>query len=71
MTALLAYNDGDWRTAAENFEKSLELYFTEEERCRAGCERPFTHTGYPDFISAVAGKGKSKTGRSMFLRGMA
>ena len=55
VTGLQAYNDGDWSEATEWFEKSLDLYFVEEERCRIGCERPFTHTGYPDFISAVAG----------------
>ena len=51
----MAYNEGDWETAVEEFEQSLELYFKEEERCRMGCERSFTHTGYPDFVSAVAG----------------
>ena len=56
MKALTAYNEGDWKTAAEEFESSLELYFKEEDRCRAECERPFTHTGYPDFVMAVAGK---------------
>ena len=55
MAGLQAYNDGEWVTSTEQFEKSLELYFEEEERCRVGCERAFTHTGYPDFISAVAG----------------
>ena len=55
VTGLQAYNDGDWVEAAEMFEKSLDLYFEEEGRCRIGCERSFTHSGYPDFISAVAG----------------
>lgn len=54
VKALMAYNDGDWTTAAEQFEMALKLYFKEEDRCRAGCERSFTHTGYPDFVSAVA-----------------
>ena len=56
VKALVAYNAGEWTTASEQFEKSLELYYKEEERCRAGCERTFTHTGYPDFVMAVAGR---------------
>lgn len=51
----MAYQDGKWKEAASAFEESLSLYYTEEERCRAGCEKGFTHNGFPDFMNAIAG----------------
>ncbi|XP_053383819.1 prolyl 3-hydroxylase 1-like [Mercenaria mercenaria] len=54
IKGLTAYNEGQWNEAAALFEESLGLYFREEERCRAACEKGFVHNGLPDFINAIA-----------------
>ncbi|KAL4225364.1 procollagen-proline 3-dioxygenase [Mactra antiquata] len=54
VRGLQAYNAGDWEESASGFESALELYFVEEKRCRAGCEKFYSHSGQPDFINAVA-----------------
>lgn len=54
VKALNFYNGGLWADSAAWFEEALALYFIEEERCRASCEKGFTHNGSPDFVSAVA-----------------
>lgn len=55
VKALTAYEDGNWEKAASNFEKSLNHYYLEEERCRAQCESGYVHSGFPDFTTAIAG----------------
>lgn len=54
IEGLMSYNEGNWKEAATAFENSLSLYYKEEERCRASCEKGFTHNGFPDFINAIA-----------------
>ena len=56
VKAMDAYNDGNWEKAASNFEKSLNHYYREEEKCRAKCENGYVHTKFPDFINAIGGK---------------
>ncbi|XP_060578762.1 prolyl 3-hydroxylase 1-like isoform X6 [Ruditapes philippinarum] len=53
VKALNAYNQGNWDEAAATFEESLRLYFIEEEKCRAGCEKGFRHNRLPDFFNAI------------------
>ncbi|XP_052799879.1 prolyl 3-hydroxylase 1-like isoform X2 [Mya arenaria] len=54
IKGLNAYNVGDWEEASSLFERSLQDYFREEERCRFGCEKGFVHGMFPDFINAIA-----------------
>ncbi|CAH0562145.1 unnamed protein product [Brassicogethes aeneus] len=49
-----AYNKKDWKNVEHNMEESLGLYLQAEEECRAGCEGPFDHGWYPDFIPSIA-----------------
>ncbi|XP_069132833.1 prolyl 3-hydroxylase 1-like isoform X3 [Argopecten irradians] len=49
-----AYNTGDWDKVIEHFERALQEYYLEHERCCADCEGQFEHERDPDLIHAVA-----------------
>ncbi|XP_021368340.1 prolyl 3-hydroxylase 1-like isoform X2 [Mizuhopecten yessoensis] len=49
-----AYHAGDWDGVIEYFERALQEYYLEDERCRADCEGQYEHERDPDFIHAVA-----------------
>ncbi|XP_033752087.1 prolyl 3-hydroxylase 1-like [Pecten maximus] len=49
-----AYQMEDWDKVITSFERALQEYYLEHERCRADCEGQYEHERDPDFIHAVA-----------------
>ncbi|XP_060086359.1 prolyl 3-hydroxylase 1-like [Ylistrum balloti] len=49
-----AYEKEDWDNVISHFERALEEYYFEHERCRADCEGQYEHDRDPDFIHALA-----------------
>ncbi|XP_015123509.1 cartilage-associated protein isoform X2 [Diachasma alloeum] len=54
MKAVKAYGEKLYEDAAENFEKSLQLYMKSEDECRLYCEGSFEQGWHPEFTSSIA-----------------